>query len=135
VIYPRTTVLHDAEYVVYLFFKDITKLVAVKNQILRHRFIYRVFGSGSMYPPYALFHKVFHKATKGFNNGLDIGLLRTSDTRMAGYFMEMHRDLRLKSALQEMVTSDGYIANTKIAKSIPVRLARTKWSGSVCSFS
>jgi hypothetical protein len=89
VMYPRTTVLHGAEHVVSLFFKDLSKLPQVQDQILRHRFIYRVFGSGSMHLPYAL----FHKQTRKFNNGRDIGLLRAADTRMAGYFMAMHRDL------------------------------------------
>jgi hypothetical protein len=114
VIYPRTTVFHGAEHVVSLFFKGITKLAVVKNQILRHCFIYGVFGSGSMHLlPYAL----FHKATKEFHNGRDIALIRAADTWTAGYFMAMHRDLRLKPVLHATVKSAGYISNTKIAKS------------------
>jgi hypothetical protein len=87
--FPRITVLHGAEHVVSLFFKDVATLSPVHHQIIRHRYIYRVFGSGSMHSPFAL----FRRHAKSFNRGGTIGLLRAADTRMAGYFMAMHRDL------------------------------------------
>ena len=40
-----------------------------------------------------------------FNKGRHIGLLRAADTRMAGYFIALHRMLRLRSALEATVTS------------------------------
>jgi hypothetical protein len=80
VVHPRTTVLHGDDHFVSLFFKDLSKLPQVKDQILWHRFMYLVFGSGSMHLPYAL----LHKQTQQFNNGHDIGLIRAVDMIMAG---------------------------------------------------
>jgi phosphatidylglycerophosphatase A len=101
--YPRVMVLHGVEHVVSLFFKILSNMKVVKHQIFCHHFIYRVFGSGVLHPPYALFQR--HART--FNN--HIGLLRVSDTRMAGYFMAMHMDLRLKQALQATATGSDFI--------------------------
>jgi hypothetical protein len=84
----------------------------VKHQIVRHNFIYHAFGSGAMHSPYAL----LQRHARAFNNGRPIGLLRVSDTRMAGYFMAMHRDLRLKQALQATVAGRDFIS-LKISKS------------------
>jgi hypothetical protein len=94
--YPRVMVLHGAEHVVSLFFKDLSNIQDMKHQIVRHRFIYRIFGSG--------------RHARAFNNGRPIGLLRASDTRMAGYFMAMHRDIRLKQALQATVAGSDFIS-------------------------
>ena len=56
-INPRITVLHGAEHVVSLFCKDVAKLTPIKVVILKYKFLYRVFGSGSMHRPYAVFSK------------------------------------------------------------------------------
>jgi hypothetical protein len=69
--YPRVMVLHGAEHVVSLFFKDLSNIQVVKHQIVRHRFIYRVFGYGAMHSPYAL----LQRPECAFNNGRPIGLL------------------------------------------------------------
>jgi hypothetical protein len=110
--YPRVMVLHRAEHVVSLFFKDLSNIQVVKHHIMRHRVIYRVFESGAMHSPYAL----FQRHTRAFNNGRPIGLLRASNTRMAGYFMAMNRDLLLNQALQATVTGSDFIS-LKISKS------------------
>jgi hypothetical protein len=78
--YPRVMVLHGAEHVVSLFFKDLSNIQVVKHHIVRHHFIHHVFGSGAMHSPYAL----FQRHARAFNNGRPIGLLRESVTRMAG---------------------------------------------------
>lgn len=98
---PRIAVLHGAEHVVSLFCKDVAKLIPIHIVVLKYRFLYRVFGSGSMHRPYAL----FIKCAKEFNDGRKIGLLRPADTRMAGYFIALHRLLRLKKALQSTQAS------------------------------
>jgi hypothetical protein len=110
--YPRVMVLHGAEHVVSLFFKDLSNIQVVKHHIVRHRFIYRVFRSGAIHSPYAL----FQRHARAFNNGRPIGLLRASDTRMTGYFMAMHRDLSLKQALKATVAGSDFIS-LKISKS------------------
>ncbi len=109
---PRITVLHGAEHVVSLFCKDVAKLTPIKVVILKYKFLYRVFGSGSMHRPYA----VFIKCAKEFNKGRKIGLLRPADTRMAGYFIALHRLLRLQKPLEAAQASiewDSYQFPTK----------------------
>jgi hypothetical protein len=91
--------LHGAGRFAALFFKDMSKLAPSKYQIVRHRVMYRMFGSGSMHSPYA----IFQKHARSFNGGRAIGLRRASDTCMMGYFMAMHRDLHLKGTLQATV--------------------------------
>lgn len=98
---PRIAVLHGAEHVVSLFCKDVAKLTPIHIVVLKYRFLYRVFGSGSMHRPYA----VFQKAAKEFNHGRKIGLLKPADTRMAGYFIALHRLLRLQKPLQSAQAS------------------------------
>ena len=63
--------------------------------------LYRVFGSGSYHKPYA----VFTRLAREINKGRKISLLRTADTRMAGYFYAMHRSLRVKRALKGTIHS------------------------------
>jgi hypothetical protein len=65
----------------------------------------------------ASFYAFFHKQTRQFKNGHDIGLLRVADTRMAGYFTAVHRDLLLKMHLQATVSSVGFLTATQIKKS------------------
>jgi hypothetical protein len=89
------------EHVVALFCKDVAQLTPIHIVILKYRFLYRVFGSGSMHCPHALFKQ---KATE-FNNKRKIGLLRPADTRMAGYFIALHRLLRLQNPLQAVQSS------------------------------
>jgi hypothetical protein len=48
VYYPRVMVLHGVDHVVSLFFKYLSSIQVVKHHIVRHCFIYRVFGSGAM---------------------------------------------------------------------------------------
>jgi hypothetical protein len=90
-INPRITVLHGAEHVVLLFCKG--KAHSYKSGNLKYKFLYRVFGSGLMHQPYAVFTKEFNKRRK-------IGLLCPADTRMAGYFIALHRLLRLQKPLE-----------------------------------
>jgi hypothetical protein len=106
VTYPRVTRLHAAEHVPALFFKDISKLAPIKYKIFHHPFVYHVFGSGAIHSPCAL----FQKHARSFNIGHATGLLRAYDTRMTGYFMAMHRDLRLKGALQATVAGSDFVS-------------------------
>lgn len=63
--------------------------------------MYGLFGSGSHHAPYA----IIQKYSKLHNDGLNIGLIRASDTRMGGHFIAFLRFLRLKSAIQSTVMS------------------------------
>jgi len=101
VSYERITVLHGAEHVISLFFNDVFKNGELQWFIKFTRLTYRVFGSGSMHKPYA----IFQKFCKEHNAGRKIGLLRASDTRMGGHVIALMRLHRLKDALLSTVTS------------------------------
>ena len=103
--YPRITVGHGTEHVISLFFANFAKVPQVKKLIAVYKLVYRVFGIGAMHTPIA----VFKEAALKLNNGMEIGLLRAADTRMAGYFYGLHCMLRLKDALQAAVHSPEFI--------------------------
>lgn len=102
--YPRVSVMHGVEHVVSLFFSDVAKIPIVQNLIQQQKRRYNTFGSGAIHGA----HAIFSVQAKLFNGGKDLGLLRAADTRMAGYFMAMHRDLRQKKALESTVTSAAF---------------------------
>lgn len=102
--YPRLTVQHGAEHVMGLLFKDIIKIPVVHELVLVYRRIYKLFGSGAMHGPYALFQQEAKKA----NHGRSIGLIMAADTRMAGYIIAFHRMLRLRPALEAVASSIAF---------------------------
>lgn len=102
--FPRIVVLHGAEHVISLFFTDIFKLSEFKFFNLVARRTYRLFGSGSMHAPYAMFHKY----SKQHNEGKSIGLIRAAGTRMAGNIIVLLRLMRLKPALINTITSSEF---------------------------
>ena len=55
--------------------------------ITAHKAIYNLFGSGIYQKP----HSMFKSKLYAFQNR-NIGLFSVNDTRMAGYFIGMHRD-------------------------------------------
>jgi hypothetical protein len=103
--YPQVSVLHGIEHVVSLFFADVARLPFLQFLIMNYRRVYRVFGSGSMHGPYA----IFQKQAVIFNGGVKLGLIRAADNRMAGYFTAFHRMLRLKPALEATLASADFI--------------------------
>ena len=86
------------------FFKDVSKLNPVKNLIIFYRKIYSVFRNGLTKGPYAIFME--HAKLENF--GRPIGLIRPAETRFAGFFLALHRMLRLKTALQQTVLSQPF---------------------------
>ena len=64
--------------------------------------------------PYA----IFQKYSRIYNNGRNIGLMRASQTRMAGEAIALQRLLRLKEPLQQTVESTEFI---KLKVSIVIR--------------
>jgi hypothetical protein len=102
--FPRLQVVHGAEHVASLFFADIAKFWQVRHLLVHYRRLYRLFGSGSMHSPYAL----FIAQTKNFNQGRKVGLLRASDVRMAGHFIALHRMLRLRHPIAATMASAAY---------------------------
>jgi hypothetical protein len=102
--YPRIHVQACAAHSVSLFFADVAKLWQMKLLLLHYRRLYRLFGSGAMHSPFAL----FIAQTKIFNGGRRVGLLKAADTRMAGHAYAQCRMLRLREPLIATIGSAAY---------------------------
>jgi Protein of unknown function (DUF 659) len=130
--YPQVSVLHGVEHCVSLFFADLSKLGWIEYAIINYRRVYRVFGSGSMHAPYA----IFRKQAQTFNGGVKIGLVRAADTRMAGYFYALHRMLRLKPALEATVASAEFVGlkltNALVTQAVAFITDREMWKALHC---
>jgi hypothetical protein len=104
--YPRIHVQTCAAHSVSLFFSDICKnLWQVRLLLVNYRRLYRLFGSGAMHSPYAL----FINQSKQFNRGRKVGLIRAAGTRMAGHTYAQLRMLRLREPLLATINSAAYI--------------------------
>ena len=101
---PRITVLHGAEHVMSLFYKDLFEIQEIKFLSEIAKRAYRVFGSGSRHLAYA----IFQKQSKKHNEGRHIGLIRAAETRMAGQAIVMQRFLRLRPAIISTITSPEF---------------------------
>ena len=76
--------------------------------------IYNIFGSGIYPKPNSIF-----KSKSQVFQIRNIGLFSGKETRMAGYFMGIHRDLRVWKFLQATILSAEFISiptNKKIDK-------------------
>ena len=104
--YPRIHVQTCAAHLVSLFFSDLcTKLWQVCLLLVNYRRVYRMFGSGVMHAPYAL----FINQSKQFNRGHKVGLIRATGTRMVGHSYAQLRMLRLREPLIATINSAAYI--------------------------
>ena len=84
--------------------------------ISSHKIIYNDFGSGIYHKP----HSIFKSKSQEFYN-INIGIFSGNETRMAGYFMGMHRELRMRKVLQATISSAEFISiptNTKFTKAV-----------------
>ena len=79
-----------------------------------HEAIYNLFRSGIYHKPHSIFKSKYYE----FHNR-NIGLFSGNDTRMAGYFIGMHTDLRTRKALLATVSSAEFSTmtlNSKLSK-------------------
>ena len=107
-------VMRGVEHTVSLFFNDVSKTPVVNQMITAHKAIYNLFGSGIYHKP----NSIFKSKSYEFHNQ-NIGLFSGNDTRMAGYFIGMHRDLRMRKALLATVSSAEFSTmtlNSKLSK-------------------
>lgn len=79
-------------------------VLSMQTLVLKVCRLYNVFGSGASHS----LHALFMKASARHNNGIRINLLRGAGNRMATFFYAMHRCLRVKSALLELVHSPEF---------------------------
>jgi Protein of unknown function (DUF 659) len=104
--YPRIHVQTCAAHSVSLFFSDVCKkLWQFRLMLVNYRRLFRLFGSGSMHSPYAL----FCSQSKNFNDGRKVGLLRAAETRMAGHMYAQIRMLQLRRPLVATISSVAYL--------------------------
>ena len=114
--YPKLTGMRGGEYTVQLFYNDVSKIPIVNQIISAHKMIYKVFGSGIYHKP----HYIFKFKSQYFHNR-NIGLFSKNETIMDGYFVVMHRYLRMWKVLQANISSAELIiipTNTKFTKAV-----------------
>ena len=75
-----------------------------------------------MHAPYAMFQNY----SKQHNSGKNIGLTKTSETRMGGEAIAMQRLLRLKEPLQQTIDSVEFLKlKLQVSKSLYCNLFRS----------
>ena len=106
--------MRGVEQTVSLFFNDVSKIPVANQMIKAHKAIYNLFGSGIYHKP----HSILKSKSYEYQN-MNIGLFSGNDTRMAGYFIEMHRDMRMIKSLLATVSSSKFnnmSLNSKLSK-------------------
>ena len=112
--YPKLTVMRGVEHTILLFFNYVLNIPIVNQMISSHKMIYNIFGSGIHHK----FHSIFKSKSKEFHN-INIGLFSWNENRMAGYFMWIHRHLRMWKVIQATKLSPESIVistNNKFTK-------------------
>ena len=79
--------------------------------ISARKMIYNIFGSGIYHKP----HSIFKSKSQDFHKR-NIGLFNGNGTRMAEYFMGMHRDLRMRKVLRATLSSAEFLSIPTTAK-------------------
>ena len=123
--YPKLTVMRGVEHTVSLFFNDVSKIPTVNKMISTHKIIYNIFGSGKYQNP----HSIFKSKSQEFHNR-KIGIFSGNETTMAGYFMEMHRDLQMRKVLQATISYAESISiptDTKSTKAVEYIIDNESW--------
>ena len=92
--FPKVSVMCGVENIVYLFFNDVSKNPVVNQMITDHKAIYNLCGSIIYHKP----NSIFKSKSYEFHN-MNVSLFSGNDTRMADYFIVMHRDTRTRKAL------------------------------------
>ena len=123
--YPNISVMRGVEHTVSLFFNDVTKIPVFNQIISAHKAIYNLFGSGI----YHKSHYIFKSKSYEFHNR-NIGLFSGNDTRMAGCFIGMHRDLSMRKALLSTFSSAEFSTmtlNSKLSKVVSYIQGNKAW--------
>ena len=123
--YPNITVMRGVEHTISLFLNDVSKILVVYQMISAHKAIYNLFGSGIYHKP----HYIFKSKSYEFHNR-NIGLFSGNDTRMDGFFIGMHIDLRMRKALLATVSSAEFSTmtlNSKLSKVVSYIQDKKAW--------
>lgn len=104
ITYPRITVVHGAEHVVSLFFKDIfTKMPVFQCLSQFSKQCRNIFGSTCHGP-----HAIFKKQPIMHNNRIYIGFIKISECCMSGELIGLLCLLRLKDILRATIASKEF---------------------------
>ena len=98
--YPKLTVMHGVENSVSLFFNDISNVLSINQMITDHKEIDNLFGPGIYHKTHSVFKS---NPFKCYNR--NIGLFSGNDYRIDGYFVGVHRYLRMRKPLLSTVLS------------------------------
>ena len=123
--YPDISVMRGVEHTVSLFFNDVYKIPVFNQMITAHKAIYNLFGSGINHKP----HSIFKSKAYEFHNR-NFGLFSGNDTRMAGYFIGINRDLRMRKELLTTVSSAEFntmALNSKLSKVVSYIQDKKAW--------
>ena len=123
--YPKIKVMRGVEHTVSLFFNYVSKIPVVNQMIRAHKEMYNLFVSGIYHKP----HSIFKSKSYDFHNR-NIGLFSGNYTRTAGYFIAMHRYLRMRKALLATVSSAGFgtmALNSKLSKVVSYIQDKKSW--------
>ena len=105
VYYPKLTVMSCVEHTVLLFSNDFSKISIVNKMISAHKMRYNIFGSGIYHNP----HSIFKSRSQEFRH-INMGTFSGNETRIAEYFMGMHRDLWMRKVLQDTIAASEFIS-------------------------
>ena len=114
--YPKLTVMRGVEHTVSLFFNYVSNIPILNQMISAHMMIYNIFGSGIYHKP----HSIFKSKSQDLHKR-NIGIFSGNKTRMAGYSIRMHRDLRMGEVLQATISSAEFLSiptTTKFTKAV-----------------
>ena len=107
ITYPRITVVHGAEHVVSLFFKDIfTKMPVFQCLSQFSKQCRNIFGSTRHCP-----HAIFKKHSLMHNNNVYIGFIKISKCRMVRELIGLLHLLRLRDILCATIASKEFQAS------------------------
>ena len=101
--YKKITCIHGGEHAIALFFKDCFNLSELRPLVYVHKQLYDYFG-GLKHKPYAIFRNESQKQ----NNGVNVNLLRITDTRMGGLAIAWLRNIRLHPVLASILHNHEY---------------------------
>jgi hypothetical protein len=104
ITYPCITVVHGAEHVVSLFFKDIfTKIPVIQRSSQFLKQCRNIFGSTHHGP-----HAIFKKHSTMHNDGIYIGFIKISECCMAGELIGLLCLLRLRNIIRTTIASKEF---------------------------
>ena len=107
--YPKVSVMSWVEHTASLLFNDVYKIPSVNQMITSHKAMYNLFVSGTYHKP----HSIFKSKSYEFHH-MKIGLFSGNDTRMADYFIWMHRSFSMRKVLLATFSSAEF--NTMLLK-------------------